>query len=232
MLPNKTSYFQGGGGVNEPSPKKTKYKSEPAPVNMPRFEEPFYRNYDLYDVPGKHGPGTGAYHMDKHKSIKKFLDKKRKKIRGKYKNISQENRLSNIKARKNILLTLIKKAIDFPTDNYVSYLQIDEPGDVYEKTVRMDGLLDKYLPIPDFEGKTVDKLNFGRDYDSEVEPGDFDSLDSILDHLFTPKETDLFGLPNGFDPEEDLDADKTINDINSLYGTTDSGNTVYSNTWF
>ena len=30
MSQNKTAYFQGGSGVNEPTPKKKKYKAEKA----------------------------------------------------------------------------------------------------------------------------------------------------------------------------------------------------------
>ena len=228
MSLNKLSYFQGGGGVNEPTPNKTKYKIESAPLNQPRFEEPFYRNYDLYDVPGKHGPGTGAYHMNKHKSVKDFLDKKRKNIRKNYDSLNRKKRLNNLKARKDFLSKIIKNAISFPIDSQINSTQIEEPGDIYEKTVRMDGLTD-YLPLPDFDGKSPDKLNFGRDY--EPDSVNYDLLD-IINELYNPKETDLFGLPNGFEPEEDLDADKTIFTLNPSYSITDSGNTVYSNMWF
>jgi hypothetical protein len=46
-----------------------------------------------------------------------------------------------------------------------------------------------------------------------------------------PKEPDLLGLLNGIDPEEDLDADKTVNRINPEYGITDSGNLIYQKMW-
>ena len=65
-MSNKKAYFQGGGGVNEPTPKKKKYKSDPAIVVQPRFEEPLYRNYDLYNVPGNHGPGAGYHDLTKY----------------------------------------------------------------------------------------------------------------------------------------------------------------------
>lgn len=79
----------GGGGVNEPTPNKKKYKSDPAIVVQPRFVEPFYRNYDLYDVegvdgPAKHGPGSGYNHMNEFKSIKDFLEFRRNRLKGKY----------------------------------------------------------------------------------------------------------------------------------------------------
>jgi hypothetical protein len=87
---NKTAYFQGGGGGNEPTPKKKKYKAEKAILVQPRFKEPFYRNFDLYDVEGvdgkpKLGPGAGWHHMHKYKSIKEFRDAKRKHMQDKYK---------------------------------------------------------------------------------------------------------------------------------------------------
>jgi hypothetical protein len=63
MSLNKNGYFQGGGGVNQPEPKKKKYKSDPAIVVQPRFKEPFYRNYDLYNTPGEHSPGAGWHDM-------------------------------------------------------------------------------------------------------------------------------------------------------------------------
>ena len=116
----KVGYFQGGGGVNEPTPKKKKYKSEPALVVQPRFKEPFYRNYDLYDVPGfDHiGPGAGYHSMQKYKSVSEFLDAKRKKMKDKYKaddswkqddgKITKKN--PSVKARTVILERIIKMA--------------------------------------------------------------------------------------------------------------------------
>ena len=92
----------------------------------------------------------------------------------------------------------------------------------------MGGNLDEYLPYPDFEDKTPDKLNFGRDYSIE----NINALQEILDDLLkglNPKETDLYGLPDGILDKEDLD---NPSNINSYYGTTDSGNTLYSNVWF
>ncbi len=89
MLKNKLAYFQGGGGINEPTPGKKKYSVEKAITVQPRFVEPFYRNYDLYDVegvdgPAKHGPGSGWNHMDDHKSIKEFLKFRRERLKNKY----------------------------------------------------------------------------------------------------------------------------------------------------
>jgi len=120
MSQDKKAYFQGGGSVNEPTPKKKKYKSDPALVVQPRFKEPFYRNYDLYDIPGfEHvGPGAGWHHMDKFKSIKDFLKEKRKKMKDKYKpddswqmdDGSRTKKNPGIKARAVIFNRIIKNA--------------------------------------------------------------------------------------------------------------------------
>lgn len=72
-----------------------------------RFEEPLYRNYDLYETgPGSLGPGAGLYqNMHKYKSVSDFLKKKRKK---------------KIKLRKEALLKLCNKdcnEVDFRFDS-------------------------------------------------------------------------------------------------------------------
>lgn len=86
MSVNKKAYFQGGGGVNEPTPGKKKYKSDPALVVQPRFKEPFYRNYDLYTIPGMEevGPGTGWHGLQNYKSVKDFLADRRKRMQPRY----------------------------------------------------------------------------------------------------------------------------------------------------
>lgn len=80
---NKKSYFQ---GTEDPTPHKKKYKSDPALVVQPRFEEPFYRNYDLYEIPGMEhiGPGVGWHSMESFKSVKDFLEERRKRLQPKY----------------------------------------------------------------------------------------------------------------------------------------------------
>jgi hypothetical protein len=120
MLPNKKGYFQ---GTEEPTPGKRKYKAEPAIVVQPRFEEPLYRNYDLYNAPGitdhpKHGPGAGWHSMQNYKSISDFLKDRRKKLKDKYKAddswIQDDGSLTKsqkkIKARMEILTGLVKTA--------------------------------------------------------------------------------------------------------------------------
>lgn len=225
----KSAYFHGGGGPNEPAPKQKKYKSEKAIVVQPRFEEPFYRNYDLYDVGGKHGPGTGAYHGKKHKSIKEFLSKKKNKYKAQdswTEDSDKDSKNKRMKTRANLLAKLTKLAIDFPIDENIKSGPMIEFIGVYDDSTRLDGILDEYLPLPDFEGKTVDKLNFGRDYTEY--PKISDVLNKILSKYFNPKEPDLLGLSNGFEPEEDLDPNHTLSDLNPEYGTTDSGNLIYS----
>ena len=83
---NKKSYFQGGGGVNEPTPGKRKYKADPALVVQPRFKEPFYRNYDLYTIPEMEdvGPGTGYHGLQNYKSVQEFLTARRERLKPRY----------------------------------------------------------------------------------------------------------------------------------------------------
>ena len=85
MSVNKKAYFQGGGGV-EPTPGQKKYKSDPALVVQPRFKEPFYRNYDLYTIPGMEevGPGTGWHGLQNYKSVQDFLKDRRKRLQPRY----------------------------------------------------------------------------------------------------------------------------------------------------
>lgn len=216
MSQSKNAYFQ---GTEEPSPKKKKYKSEPAPVVQPRFKEPFFRNYDLYDTPGEHGPGSGYHHMLEFKSVKDFLNNRRKKTKGKYKAKKQ--------ARSILLNRLIKVAIDFPIDDQISSPILGNSG-TYSDSVPIGGQLDEYLTLPDFEGKSVDQLDFGRDY-TEDEQVDKDlDFDDFIEKYLNPAEPSLYGLPDGISPPEDLDAPS---DENPQYGTTDSGSTIYNRTF-
>jgi hypothetical protein len=123
-MANKKAYFQGGGGVNEPTPGKKKYPVEPAIVVQPRFKEPFYRNYDLYDTegvsgPAQHGPGSGWNHMDEHESIQEFLEFRRKRLKGKYvaddsyiedKPSNYQERVEKMKIRASLFNRIIKQA--------------------------------------------------------------------------------------------------------------------------
>jgi hypothetical protein len=247
MSQNKQSYFQNGQGKdspNTPTPGKKKYKSDKAILVQPRFEEPLYKNYDTYETDGvsgkaKHGPGAGWHDMGKYKSITEFLKAKRKKIKDKYKAddswIEDSGKLSKKKKayrRMQLLCAFTKTAIDFAIDDQINSISILPPEGVYNGSTPISGYLDKYLPQHDFEGNSPDKLNFGQDYTDEFDDKNEkelsqEELDKLIEKYLSTKESPLMGLPNGIKPEEDLDADYTVNDINPEYGTTDSGNTTY-----
>jgi hypothetical protein len=117
----KVAYFQGGGGVNEPTPKEKKYKSDPAIVVQPRFKEPFYRNYDLYKIPGMEdvGPGTGWHGLQNYKSVQEFLKDRRDRLAPRY--VADDSWIQDdgsrikspkIKARASLLNKLVKLAGD------------------------------------------------------------------------------------------------------------------------
>lgn len=118
-LLRKLAYFQGGGGVNEPTPGEKKYKSDPAIVVQPRFKEPFYRNYDLYTIPGMEdiGPGTGYHGLQNYKSVGEFLEARRKRLAPRYKaddswiqDNGERTKSPNIKARAELMNRIIKTA--------------------------------------------------------------------------------------------------------------------------
>jgi len=317
-MSNKKAYFQGGGGVNEPTPGKKKYKSDPAIVVQPRFKEPFYHNYDLYKVPGMEevGPGVGWHDMQNHKSVQEFLDARRKRLQHRYvaddswqlDSGERTKTKPKMAMRMAIFSKIIKTAegdendgpnfdygdgaytamsegkkmksitdhkhkgpgafftddndIDFPIDDQVNhydqmiYPEEDqyqirrEKGDKYDfpsdgsnpgpenlnisMTSPQIAGEHSYLPNPDFEGKSDNgsQLDFGRDYteDADMKMSD-ETLENLTDKYLNPKENGLYGLPDGIDPQEDLDADKTVSDENPDYGTTNSGNTLYEDKW-
>jgi tRNA nucleotidyltransferase/poly(A) polymerase len=277
----KKAYFQGGGGVNEPTPKKKKYKSEKAIVVQPRFKEPFYHNYDLYetegvDGPPKLGPGAGWNDMHQYKSISEFLKAKRKRMKDKYKaddawiednEKNYQERVDKMTTRAILLFRLVKTAIDFETDNqigepniafneetveYPRYLgPAGPPGDVatfpsapnlgdeksYPYSAEIGG--DQVYPYPDFEGKLVQNLDFGRDYtedslpfeyqDMEFDPEKYEDIFEKLMQKYLPAPPSLYGLPDGVDMlEEDL-TDPT--DINPDYGTYGPESQMYEDKW-
>jgi hypothetical protein len=134
-MTNKKAYFQGGGGVNEPEPKRKKYPVEPAIVVQPRFKEPFYRNYDLYDTegvsgPAQHGPGSGWSHMDEHKSVQEFLEFRRQRLKGKYvaddsyiedTPANYKERVDKMKIRASLFDRIIKRAAKECKDSDIEY---------------------------------------------------------------------------------------------------------------
>ena len=90
-------------------------------------------------------------------------------------------------------------------------------------------------PQNDQDNKSPDQLDFGRDY---VEPSyedrpppSKDVVKKLQEKYLTPAETDLFGLPDGIDPNSDLDADQTINSENTQYQMPDEGRQMYEDKW-
>lgn len=238
MSQNKKAYFQ---GTEEPTPKKKKYKSDKAVLVQPRFKEPLFRNYDLYETKGKHSPGAGFYqNMDKYKSVDDFLNKKHKQNKDKYKaddswieddgNISKEKKHKKAQRRRALLSILIKKAIDFPVDDQIGSGSIIGDSGTVSESAQIGGLLDEYLPLDDFEDKNPTELDFGRDYVEDNEYSKDLDLEKLVEKYLNG-ESNLYGLPDGIVPKEDLDPSFTLNDRDVDYGTTDSGNTFYNEMW-
>ena len=181
-MPNKKAYYLGGGGVNEPTPGEKKYKSDKAIVNQPRFVEPLYRNYDLYDVKGVHGPGAGWHHMSNFKSIKEFIEFHRQHMRGKYvaeddwiedTSANHRERVEKMKIRSLLLAEIIKIS---KKDNGDYMLPPKEHG-----TKIYDWKNSPYQGVPKAHKCDDNDLDFP--IDDQVSPilGDSDSvyLDSI-----------------------------------------------------
>jgi len=89
MSQNKKAYMLGGEKAHEEATTKRPYKADPALVMQPRFKEPFYHNYDVYEVDGvdgkaEHGPGEGWHAMQNYKSVADFLKDRRKRSKTKY----------------------------------------------------------------------------------------------------------------------------------------------------
>jgi hypothetical protein len=150
-LATKKAYFQGGGGGNQPTPGKTKYPIDPTITVQPRFVEPFYYNYDLYNTkglngPAKHGPGAGWHHMQEFTSIEEFLKHQRQRLRGKYVAqdtwITEDNygeRQRKMKLRASLLAKITKTAGD----------QNDGGNFDYGKGLYSN--MSKYKSVEDFE---------------------------------------------------------------------------------
>lgn len=236
-MTGKIAYFQGGGGVNEPTPKKKKYKSDKAIVVQPRFKEPFYNNYDAYETPGEHSPGSGWHSMENYKSISEFLKAKRKKMKDKYKAddswIEDNGKITknpDIKARAAMLSKLTKIAIDFPNDEYIDPGLATGNQENTGYSNPMGGYLDKYPPQDDFEGKPPTALNFGRDYVENEEPTklpiDIKDIEPLLDKYLSHG---LFGLPDGVDLPEEDSGDSS--NLNPEYGTIGPESLMYEDKW-
>jgi hypothetical protein len=175
MLLHKKSYYQ---GTENPKPKKQQYKPEKAIVVQPRFKEPFYKNYDLYETegvsgPAKHGPGSGFYqNIKNYKSVSDFLKKKRENNKGKYKSDEQKKRSRKKKManrRIQILASITKVAIDFPSDALFTLIDDVENDNPLHDAAPIGGLRGgEYVPSPDLKGGLPHSLDFGR-YDENPE---------------------------------------------------------------
>lgn len=204
----KNNYYQ---GTEDP---KKKYKKEKTIVVEPRFKEVFYRNYDMYPTTDGSGPGVGMSSMTDFKSVQDFLKERRKKLKGKYVADPTYINSNGKKSKASLRMVIFKKAIDFALDNQVTPIP-------YESNNQGSLISDQYLPFNDFENKSVDNLNHGRDY-SDIN----NSIEKIFDkYLSSP--SPLMGMPDGITPESDKDADATKSNGNPGYGTTDSGNLTY-----
>ena len=219
----------------------------------------FYNNYDLYDVPGvngkepKHGPGSGYHALQDYKSVSDFLKDRRKKNKDKYKandswiedtESNRKERINKMKARAMLLSRILKFAIDFPIDDQINSTPILGNSGTASEAAQIGGMTDESMLLPDFEGKSIDQLNHGRDYTEDYIPkgcgncGFIGNKDAIYDvtypcpqchkggpQVLMPKETSLYGLPDGINDPEDLDAPSNEQ---TQYGTTNSGNTFYN----
>ena len=91
-----------------------------------------------------------------------------------------------------------------------------------------------YLPEKDLMDRGGDALNFGQDLDDEQGPAR-GLEDHIFEKLFNkylgPSQTELFGLPDGIDPDSDLDAEQTEQVENPFTGTSDIGTNIYEDKW-
>lgn len=188
------------------------------------------RNYDY---------NSGFYsNMDKYKGVKDFLDIKNK-----------DNNNTNSSKDHNF--------IDFPIDDQIHSSPISGTSQNYEKPIsvpseyindsifpqsevmqdfqaypsNMIGGMGDNLPEYDTDNKPESALNFGENLDNQeyVEKSlNFDALNKLMQKYLTPVESPLLGLKDGFSPVEDLDADKTVYNLNPQWGITDSGNTIYN----
>ncbi len=119
--------------------------------------------------------------------------------------------------------------IDFPIDDQIKSPPITVENEPY------GGLVGEgpYFQENDFEGKTPDQLDFGRDYTEDAEfPGNLteDDLEELSQKYLSPAETGILGLPDGVDPEGH-DADQTNNSKNPYFGVSDEGRQMYEDKW-
>jgi hypothetical protein len=124
--------------------------------------------------------------------------------------------------------------IDFPIDERVSPIEGDS-GSPYVDSIPIS-YQENYTAEPDQDGKSEEALDFGEDLTNDEAPvgraspdSDID-LDKLEEKYLTPAETEIYGLPDGVEPEA-KDADQTISTENPDYGITDSGRQMYEDKW-
>lgn len=231
MSQNKKAYMLGGEKAHQEATTKRPYKAEPALVMQPRFKEPFYHNYDTYEVDGvngkaEHGPGEGWHAMQNYKSVAEFLKDRRKKSKTKYHaddswkqddgSITKNPKAS--KARMEFL-SIIKNGIDFPIDDQIKSSPILPDEGIVGNSNLTGGVSDEYLPEPDLEGKLPTELNYGRDYDENS----IDNINDLLDkYLDLGDNYPLYGLPDGLKEQEGFE-----DQIDPSSGKTESGTVIY-----
>jgi hypothetical protein len=205
MSQSKKAYFQGGGGVNEPTPGKPKYKAEPAILVQPRFEEPFYRNYDVYntegvDGPAKYGPGAGWHHMHEYKSIKEYLQHQRQRLKGKYVAddmwITEENRKKRVEmmsVRASLLSRIVKTAASDENDG-PNFDYGDGAYDAMSKGKKMETITDAPHRSPGAFFADDNELDFQYD-DIDAKPHAGPIVGNSEDYN-TPTQLGPTGLPD------------------------------------
>jgi hypothetical protein len=167
-----------------------------------------------------------------------------------YTESNRKQRISKMKTRAMLLSRILKIAIDFPIDDQIGSTPILGNSGTASDAAQIGGLSDESMLLPDFEGKPNTALNHGyADADADADADDYipkgcancgfiGNKDVIYDvtypcpkchkggpQILTPKETSLYGLPDGINDPEDLDAPSNEQ---SQYGTTNSGNTFYN----
>lgn len=203
-MQNKISYYQGTA-----APKK--YKVDKSDVAEPRFDTPFFNNYDLYDCDS--GPGAGYHELTEYKSVSDFLKDRRKRSKFKIKSPNRKIAFRKI---------LLKTAIDFATDDQIKSSPILSDDDSYSHSVYVGGMNDYVNPFYDFNDKSFEHLNFGRDYSDNG--GQKLNDDSIKILLNLESEKPPYGLPDGLPDREDI---SDYGGVNPYFGTTDLGNTIF-----
>jgi len=125
-------------GTTSPEEDKKRKQDKRVVVRPGRFSEPMYSNYDLYETPEGDrgvGPGVGiSGSRKKYKSVKEFIDDKRKRNKNKYVAPKDEYYADDKKAKKSLKSVsskidyfLIKTAdLDFSVSNPLHSFPSDE----------------------------------------------------------------------------------------------------------